>query len=61
MERGSEVSNLPGSPPDDPETVYQATIRALEAGAGAIVISPEYEEMQVPNPEAIGKAVHDWE
>ena len=52
--------DVPGSPPDDPVTVYQATIRALEAGAGGIVISREYEEMQVPNLEAIGKAVLDW-
>jgi len=53
--------DVPGSPPDDPELVYQATMRALEAGAGGIVISREYEEMQVPNLEAIGRAVHDWE
>ena len=50
-----------GSPPDDPETVYQATIKALQAEAGGIVISREYEEMKVPNLEAIGRAVRDWE
>jgi hypothetical protein len=49
--------DVPGSPPDDPETVYQATLNALKAGAGGIVISREYEEMRVPNLEAIGKAV----
>ncbi|MBN1386832.1 MAG: hypothetical protein JW965_00185 [Bacteroidales bacterium] len=53
--------DVPGSPPDDPETVYMATLNALEAGAGGIVISREYEEMSVKNLEAIGKAVNDWE
>jgi len=53
--------DVPGSPPDDPETVYRATLNALEAGAGGIVISREYEEMRVQNLEAIGKAVNDWE
>ncbi|MEA1886580.1 MAG: hypothetical protein U9N72_05160 [Bacteroidota bacterium] len=53
--------DVPGSPPDDPETVYRATLNALEAGAGGIVISREYEEMRVQNLEAIGKAVTDWE
>ena len=52
--------DVPGSPPDDPETVYDATLAALEAGAGGIVISREYEEMKVRNLEAIGKAVNDW-
>src|SRR5512133_494831 len=52
--------DAPGSPPDDPETVYRATIKALEAEAGGIVISREYEEMKVPNLEAIGRAVNDW-
>ncbi len=53
--------DVPGSPPDDPETVYRATLNALEAGAGGIVISREYEEMRVKNLKAIGKAVNDWE
>ena len=52
--------DVPGSPPDDPETVYMATAEALKAGAGGIVISREYEEMKVPNLEAIGNAVRDW-
>ncbi len=52
--------DVPGSPPDDPETVYAATYRAMEAGAGGIVISREYEEMKVPNLEAIGRAIKDW-
>lgn len=49
--------DVPGSGPDDPETVYQATIKALEAGAGGIMISREYEEMRIPNLEAVGRAV----
>lgn len=53
--------DVPGSPPDDPETVYRATLNALEAGAGGIVISREYEEMRVPNLKAIGRAVNEWE
>ena len=38
---------VPGSPPDDPETVYRATQKAFEAGANGIVVSREYEEMRV--------------
>lgn len=52
--------DVPGSPPDIPEIVYQATYKSLEAGAGGIVISREYEEMKVPNMAAIGNAVRDW-
>lgn len=53
--------DVPGSPPDDPELVYQATRKALEGGASGIVISREYEEMKVPNLEAIGRAVREWD
>ena len=49
--------DVPGSPPDDPETVYEATRKALEAGASGILISREYEEMRVVNLKAIGRAV----
>ena len=49
--------DVPGSPADDPETVYRATRRALEAGASGIVISREYEEMKVPHLQAVGRAV----
>ena len=48
--------DVPGSPPDDPETVYRATLRAFEAGADGIVVSREYEEMKVPHLEAVGRA-----
>ncbi len=51
--------DVPGSPPDNPGLVYEATSKAFEGGARGIVISREYEEMQVPNLEAIGKAVRN--
>jgi len=41
----------------DPEEVYQAVIGAFEAGAAGIVVSREYEEMRVPNLQAVGRAV----
>jgi hypothetical protein len=49
--------NVPGSPPEDPERIYTATLKAFEAGARGIVVSREYEEMQVPNLRAVGRAV----
>ena len=49
--------DVPGSPPDDPETVYEATRKAFDAGANGIVISREYEEMRVANLKAVGRAV----
>ncbi len=52
--------DVPGSPPDDPEKIFQATIKAFEAGAEGIVISREYEEMRVPHLDAIGRAVRKW-
>jgi len=52
--------DVPGSPPDDPSTIYQATMKAFEGGAGGIMISREYEEMRVPHLEAVGRAVRDW-
>jgi hypothetical protein len=45
--------------PADPDEVYQATIRAFEAGADGIVVSREYEEMRVPNLRAVGRAVRE--
>jgi hypothetical protein len=45
--------DVPGSPPDDPETIYQATLRAFAAGASGIVVSHEYEEMKVPHLRAV--------
>jgi len=51
--------DVPGSPPDDPETIYQATRKAFEAGASGIVVSREYEEMHVANLKAVGRAVRE--
>jgi hypothetical protein len=48
--------DVPGSPPDDPETVYQATLKAFQAGADGIVVSREYEEMEIPHLQAVGRA-----
>lgn len=51
--------DVPGSLPDDPETVYQATVRAFQAGAHGVVASREYEEMKVPHLRAVGRAYRD--
>ncbi len=51
--------NLPSSPPDDPDTIYQCVLRAYEAGADGIVASREYEEMTVPNLKGVGRAVRE--
>jgi len=49
--------DVPGSPADDPDTIYQATLKAFAAGAHGIVISREYEEMTVDHLRAVGRAV----
>jgi hypothetical protein len=41
----------------DPEKVYEAVLRAFEAGADGIVVSREYEEMRLPNLKAVGRAM----
>jgi hypothetical protein len=51
--------DVPGAPPDDPETVYQATLKAFAGGAHGIVISREYEEMKVEHLRAVGRAVRE--
>jgi len=51
--------DVPGSPADDPETIYQATLNAFAAGAHGIVISREYEEMKVEHLRAVGRAVRE--
>jgi hypothetical protein len=51
--------DVPGSPPDDPETVYEATRRAFDAGAHGVVASREYEEMKIANLRALGRAYRD--
>jgi len=51
--------DVPGSPPEDPEKIYQATLKAFEAGAAGIVVSREYEEMRIPNLRAVGRAIRE--
>jgi hypothetical protein len=52
--------NVPGSPRNtDPENVYKAVIRAFDAGASGIVVSREYEEMRLPNLNAVGRAARE--
>ncbi len=51
--------NVPGSPADDPNVVYDTVLKAFEGGAAGIVVSREYEEMRVPNLQAVGRAVRD--
>jgi hypothetical protein len=43
--------------PARPEVVEDSVVKAFENGASGIVISREYEEMRVPNLEAVGRAV----
>jgi len=40
-----------------PQSVYEATTKAFDAGADGIVISREYDEMRVPSLQAVGRAV----
>jgi hypothetical protein len=51
--------DVPGSPRDDPETIYQATLKAFAAGAHGIVVSREYEEMKIEHLRAVGRAVRE--
>jgi hypothetical protein len=48
--------DVPGSPRDNPETVYEATIKSFAAGASGIVVSREYEEMKLEHLRAVGRA-----
>jgi hypothetical protein len=43
----------------DPETVYAATMKAYEAGAGGLIVSREYDEMRLDNLRAVGRATRD--
>ena len=45
----------------DPEEVYQCVLKAFEAGANGIVASREYEEMRLPNLQAVGRAMRELE
>ena len=51
--------DVPGSPSDDPETIYQATVNAFAAGAQGIVVSREYEEMKLEHLRAVGQAFRE--
>lgn len=51
--------DVPGSPPDDPDTIYQSTVRAFDAGAHGIVVSREYEEMEIDHLRAVGRAYRE--
>jgi hypothetical protein len=51
--------DVPGSPPDDPEDIYRATLNAFAAGAHGIVVSREYEEMKVEHLRAVGRAFRE--
>jgi hypothetical protein len=43
----------------DPQRVYQAAMRAFEAGASGLIVSREYDEMRLDNLRAIGRAARD--
>ena len=45
--------------PSKPRTTYQATRRAVDAGAVGVVASREYNEMTMPNLQAFGRAVRE--
>lgn len=45
--------------PADPEKIYEAVLRAFEAGADGVVASREYEEMRLANLKAFGRAVRE--
>ncbi len=51
--------DVPGSPPDEPEKIRQAVLKAFDAGGSGIVVSREYEEMRVPHLKAVGGAVRE--
>ena len=51
--------DVPGGPPDDPDAIYRATLNAFAAGAHGIVVSREYEEMEIPHLRAVGRAVRE--
>ena len=43
----------------NPEGVYEATRKVFEAGAAGVLISREYDEMRLPNLQAVGRAIRD--
>ena len=51
--------DVPGSPPDHPDLIYEAVMKSFEAGASGIVVSRDYQEMHVANLRAVGRAMRD--
>jgi len=50
-----------GSPsPEDPAITYEDTKSCFEAGANGLLIGREYDEIPIPNLEAIGRAYREW-
>ncbi|HEX8914887.1 MAG TPA: hypothetical protein VF796_21220 [Humisphaera sp.] len=45
--------------PTTPESVYEATLKAFEAGADGVMACREYHEMRLPNLRAFGRAVRE--
>jgi hypothetical protein len=43
----------------NPQDVYEAVLKAFDAGAAGIVVSREYEEMRLPNLRAVGRAMRE--
>lgn len=48
---------LEGSPPEDPERIFQSVLNAFKAVAGGNVVPPGYEEMEVL--KAVGRAIRE--
>ncbi len=48
-------------PWQDPEFTYRDITAALEAGAHGLLLSREYQELDIPNLKAVGRAVRDWQ
>jgi hypothetical protein len=54
---GFDVPNQ--AAPSTPESVYEATVRAFDAGADGLIISREYDEMRLSNLRAVGRAIRE--
>lgn len=44
---------------DTPEFVYETIAACFQAGADGLIVSREYDEMQRPNLQAVGRAIRD--
>lgn len=44
---------------DSPESVYESIAACFEAGADGLIVSREYDEMQRPHLQAVGRAIRD--